>query len=593
MLYATGADAAEAAKLRPYKNVIVMVPDGCGVAIQALARWYRGEVNTVDELLVGTVRTFMFDSIITDSAAAATAFATGQKTSDGFIGVGPRREPRLSVFEAPPLDLQYRPLASVLEAAKRRGKATGLVATSAVAHATPASFGAHVYSRTLMNEIMEQLVYQDIDVVFGGGKRYLLPQSAGGARVDRENLKDVLVARGYTWVETREELATLPARRVWGMFADDNMSPALDRPLLAPRQPTLAEMTAKALDILSHEPNGFFLFVEGSQVDWADHANDPIYSVTEFVAFDEAVKVALEFAEGPGRDNTLLLAFPDHATGGLSVGNAKSDGIYTKMRMETFVAPLRQMKLTAAALARKIPSHEDPKDKTKRIYRAEDIRDALFAWWPVFGADKDGKLLPPPATVADEVLSLVAAGRSLDGALITAVAKKYTYVGWTTTGHCGDDVPLWSYGSELVRGSYDNTDLAELAAEALGVSLPALTSELYVDANAALGQYEWDLVWEIDVPDDPATKDKNEAFRDNAVLIVGKSGRRCALPVNKDVIRFYEGDRKEPLEERAIGGITVHAPERDKAKLSAKPAVYLSSEAIAQIASFLPQPAGK
>ncbi len=582
---AAGAAGADAGRPREFRNVIVMVPDGCGVAIQALARWYRGEANAVDELIVGTVKTFMFDSLITDSAAAATAFATGQKTSSGFLGVGPRREPRLSVFEAPPPELLYRPLATLLEGAKRRGKAVGLVATSAVAHATPGAFAAHVHSRAMMHEIMEQMVYQDLDVVLGGGKRYLLPEGGGGARPDRENLQQALVARGYAWVETREDLAALPPGRVWGIFADDSLSPALDRPHVAPRQPTLAEMTAKAIDILSRAPNGFFLMVEGSQVDWADHANDAVYALTEFVAFDEAVKTALAFAEGPGAGNTLILAFPDHVTGGLSLGSSKTDGSYTSTSLESVVGPLRRMKLTAGALARKIPSHADPKDKSKRVYRAEDIRDALVAWWPVFGNDKEGNPEPPPAAVVADVLALHAAGKSLDGALITAVERKYTHVGWTTTGHCGDDVPLWSYGADAVRGFYDNTDLAVLAAEALGVSLPAVTGELYGDPSVAFAPFQWDLLWEIDIPDDPATKDKNEAQRDNAVVTVARGTRRCVLPVNKDVIRFLEAGR--PPEERAVGGITVYAPERDKAKLSPKPAVYLSAEAIDLVVRFL------
>ena len=581
-LFVTGADAGEPAPLRQFKNVIVMIPDGCANPLPAIARWCRGEANTLDGLLAGSVRTFMFDSVVTDSAAAGTALATGHKTSNGFVSVGPRSTPRLHVFEAPPNELQYRPLATVLEGAKRRGKAVGLVVTCSVAHATPAAFASHVHSRGLMNDIMEQLVYQDLDVVFGGGRNHLLPQGRGGVRPDGEDLRQVLRDRGYAWVENREELGALaPPCRAWGIFAGDSLEPALNRPTTAPRQPTLAEMTAKAIEILSRDPDGFFLMVEGSQVDWGCHANDPAYAVNEFIAFDEAVKAALRFAEGPGRGETLLIGVPDHGTGGVSLGSGATEGGYWSLASD---GPLARMKITAAGLARAIPSSRDPKDASKRVYRAENVSEAIAAWWPMFGIDRHGKASPPPETAVKEVLALYASGRSLESALLAAVARKYTYVGWTTTGHTGDDVPLWVFGADSIRGQYDNTDVARLAAEALGVSLPAVTEELFVDAADVFAGEEWSLVWDIDVPDDPATKDKNEAFRDNAVLVVARGDRRCRVPVNKNVVQFASGG---VLEEHAAPGVTVYAPEREKAKLCAKPAVYLSREAAGLIAQFL------
>ena len=187
------------------------------------------------------------------------------------------------------------------------------------------------------------------------------------------------------------------------------------------------------------------------------------------------------------------------------------------------------------------------------------------------------------------MLALHAAGKSLESALLAAVARKYTYVGWTTTGHTGDDVPLWVFGSEAIRGLYDNTDLARLAAEALGVSLPAVTEELFTEAEDVFAAAEWSLAWDIDIPDDPATKDKNEAFKDNAVLVVARGDRRCRVPINKNVMQFSAGGAQDAREEHAAPGVTVYAPEREKAKLCAKPAVYLSREAAGRIAQFLQQ----
>ena len=159
------------------KNVIVLIPDGCGVSTQTLARWYKGKALNVDEMVVGLAKTYMTNSVITDSAPAATAVTTGYKSTDKFIGVGPRPDNLLSNMPPVPADMPYKPLATVLEGAKLLGKATGLVATSTISHATPASFGSHVPNRSMENDIMEQLVYQGIDVVFGGGKRHLLPTS--------------------------------------------------------------------------------------------------------------------------------------------------------------------------------------------------------------------------------------------------------------------------------------------------------------------------------------------------------------------------------------------------------------------------------
>ncbi len=258
------------------KNVIVMVPDGCSHSIQTLSRWYKGEPLALDAMVSGTVATWMADSVITDSASAATAFAAGWKTTDGFIGVMPSNENLLSTFELPSGWVPYKPVATVLEAARLKRKAVGLVATSRITHATPASFAAHIHDRNDENEIMEQLVYQNIDVVFGGGKRHLLPTAQGGARTDNENLLETLTARGYQFVGTKDEMEAVTSNRVWGLFDSSHMQPDIDRAEFAPSQPSLAEMTAKAIDLLSRDRQGFFLMVEGSQVDWAGHANDPI-----------------------------------------------------------------------------------------------------------------------------------------------------------------------------------------------------------------------------------------------------------------------------------------------------------------------------
>jgi alkaline phosphatase len=236
LLFASGAFAT------PVKNVIVLIPDGNHTSIQTLARWYRGERLAVDEMGAGTMSTDMVNSVITGSAAAGTAQSTSYKTTVRFLGIGPRPDDALSTYQLPASIprtdeearwnwLAYRPMATVLEGAQRVGKATGLVSTSRVTHATPASYAVHVDDRGKDNEIMEQLVHQDLDVVFGGGWRHLLPEgdARGGRRTDGEDLLEVLAERGYQTLTTAAELDALTGGRAWGLFASSHMMPELDR----------------------------------------------------------------------------------------------------------------------------------------------------------------------------------------------------------------------------------------------------------------------------------------------------------------------------------------------------------------------------
>ena len=167
-------------------------------------------------------------------------------------------------------------MASILEAAKLAGKAVGIVATSRVTHATPAAFAAHIEIRNLENEIMEHMVYDNVDVVFGGGARHLLPEGEvyttsfgdewSGKRKDGENLLEVLQERGYQFIDSEEQMSAVTSGKVWGLFDDSHMQPDIDRQYFAEHEPSLAEMVAKAIEILSQDPDGFVLMVEGSRL---------------------------------------------------------------------------------------------------------------------------------------------------------------------------------------------------------------------------------------------------------------------------------------------------------------------------------------
>lgn len=486
------------------KNVIIMVPDGCSQSVQTLARWYSGDKLQLDSMVTGMVSTYMADSLITDSASAATAFSTGYKTTDGFLSVGPRSDTLLSTIDTNTVAEPYVPLATVLEGARLEGKATGLVATSEIPHATPAAYASHVDSRKLYDDIIEQMVYGDIDVVFAGGKDYL-----NNSRGDGEDLIEVLEGRGYQFVENGSEMAALTNGKAWGMFAGSAMAPEIDRAITAPEQPTIAAMTSKAIELLSQDDDGFFLMVEGSQIDWAGHANDPVYMVTDFIAFDEAVREAVEFAKEDG--HTLVIVFPDHNTGGMTIGS-KYDESYTKTTVEDVVAPLRNMKCSYSYL----DSQVDEKNAT-------DVKAKVKEWMGIELTDS-------------EVAQVVSTGKF--STLQDIINNNHTVIGWTTYGHIGDDVPLWAYGPKKLEGLVDNTEIATHVASKLGFELSEVNKELFVDVEEAFPG-----AWTLDKTDSK-----------NPVLVINYNGKVCELPVNKDILTI------DSEEETELEGVVVYAP---------------------------------
>ena len=531
----------------PAKNVIVMIADGCGAEQYTLGRWYRGRPLALDGILVGAVQTHIADSVVADSAPASTAFATGQRTSDKVIGMGPKRGTLPGVPEPGP-ELQYRPLATVLEGARLLGKSTGIVATSRVSHATPAAYLAHVPSRVQEDDIMEQAVYQQVDVVLGGGRDELLPKSAQGKRADGEDLRRVLQQAGYQLPETREALRQVKSGRVFGMFATGPLAPELDRPALRPSEPTLAEMTAKALELLAANPRGFFLMVEGSQIDWACHANDPAHLLSDLLAFDDAVQVALDFARRDGR--TLLLAFSDHNNGGMSIGNSRTDHTYSQMKPDALLDPVRRMRRSAWSLWNQLCAPRGREAVKPEQIDPHAVQRAVQEQWAV------GINLEEARAILD-----VAAHQTPEHAhwgLGEIVSRKATYIGWTTHGHTGGDVPLFAYGPGRPIGLVDGPRIGTLTAEALGLDLRALNERLFVDARRALPGAN------IAVSE---TSPKNLA----AQIVIGN--RKAELSVNKNLL-IWDGQRID------LEGLVVCAPPLAP---DSGPRLYLPQQAVLRI----------
>lgn len=198
------------------KNVIVMIVDGCSTEQVTLARWYKGSPLAMDSILTGSVITHSADSVITDSAPSATAYATGYRTSNRSISMAPGSR----LFHRAPAtpELRLRPLATVLEGARLMGKSTGIVATSRITHATPAAFVAHVPSRSTEHTIMEQMIHQGVDVVLGGGRMYMSGAAGGEKTGNMSDLWDVLRARGYRLAEDRAGLMNIHSGKVFALF---------------------------------------------------------------------------------------------------------------------------------------------------------------------------------------------------------------------------------------------------------------------------------------------------------------------------------------------------------------------------------------
>ena len=336
------------AQNRKPKNVIVMIPDGTSSALLSLSRWYQGYKNgdiknipplAVDGIVCGMVRTHSSNAPIGDSAPAGSWYATGEASKAGYVGMYSPSDPENDLVHIDETKA-YQPLMTVLEASKLSGKKTGLVVTCHYPHATPADFSSHWYRRSNYKLIAQQMAYNNIDLIFGGGSSYLTKEAARH-----------LLSCGYdTVVNNIEKFRAIKENKntkVWALFGEVDLPYDIDR---NPGEvPSLSEMTKKAIDILSKNENGFFLMVEGSKVDWAAHANDPIGVITEFLAFDKAVATALNFAKKNGE--TVIVVLPDHSTGGVTFGNKNSNSNYSKLSVSEIFDPLVNWKMTPGKAA--------------------------------------------------------------------------------------------------------------------------------------------------------------------------------------------------------------------------------------------------
>ncbi|MFM2563514.1 alkaline phosphatase [Bacillus sp. GX] len=511
---------------RQPKNVIIMVMDGTSSSATTLARLFKGKPLVLDEMVTGGVRTYSAESAITDSAPAATALATGNKSNSGYVGVLP------SIVSSPDVkpikeEDKLRPVANVLEGAKRTGRAAGIVATAEIQHATPAGFSAHHVNRKRFDVIAEQQVYQNIDVVLGGGKAALLPLK----RKDGEDLVKVIQEKGYDFVETKDALLNAKSKKIWGSFSHNALAFDMDREATNPEQPTLSQMTEKAIQTLSKDKDGFFLFVEGSKPDGAAHVNDPIGMISDVLAFDEAVAKALQFAKNDG--NTLLIALTDHGNSGISIGNMNTTKGYNTTPISTYIDPLKKAKMTLEGVTQKINNDLSNIVEVAALYGLNNLSEVEKE--KLKGAQKKSDM----------------------GPILTTLLANRANIGFTTGGHTGEDVFLYSYGPQKPYGLLQNTDIAKTMAKAMGFNLEEVTNKLFVESESAFKRKG-------------ATVTIDNTDVANPVLVVKRKNVEAKLFVNKNIIRIngkeyelgsvvVESNGKVYVPEKAIHLIRKHS----------------------------------
>lgn len=415
-------------------NVIYMVGDGMGINHALLASYLEGRIlNFLKTQNIGIITTHSANSNVTDSAAAGTALFTGFKTNNGMIGMLP--------------DGTIVP--TIAEIAAKQGVKIGIISTSRITHATPGAVFGHVESRDDENTLAEQLVNSPITVAFGGGWRHFV--ATGGKRKDGKDLIKLAKEKGFDYITTKEELLNYKGNKVIGLFNSSHLPAASDRI----KEPMLAEMTKKALEILSKDGKPFFLMIEGSQIDWEAHGNDPFGVWKEIIEFEQAFNVAMEFLkENP---DTLIIVTADHETGGLGLSTG---GYFFDVEM------LRQFTKNTDFIARQANN-----DKNK-------LRELIKQYYGIELTDEDMDYF-------DLILKEQAGSYYAFSNAIGRVVSRKAHLGWTTFDHTGAPVALYAFGkgAENFNGFYDNTEIPRIIGRIAGYELTFPTYELPVSGG--------------------------------------------------------------------------------------------------------------
>jgi len=429
------------------KNIIYVISDGMGPSYTAAYRYYMDNTKTdvvettiFDQLLVGmsstyssgTAKAHKRKTYVTDSAASATALSTGFKTYNQAIA--------MSVDE--------KPLKTIMEYAKELNKTTGLVVTSQINHATPASFVAHNKYRYNYDEIADGYFDNRVngkfvaDLMFGGGQKYFI-------RKDRDIAKQFVDA-GYQLFTDYNQLSQFNRLPALGLFADKGMGFAIDNR----EKFRLSVMTNKALELVNTNENGFFLLIEASMVDWCGHDNDIGCAMKEMDDLAKTVELVKGFIDD--NPDTLMVMTADHNTGGLSIGANE------QYRWDT--QAIKNIRHSMNYVTQELLKN-----------RSQDVK---ILWQNLVGIDIEKEQIDAIIQVRDDALNAIKKSANEDesvinevitqervkiGRLLASITAKNTHTGWTSGNHTGGDVQVFAYGHSAAQfnGHQDNIDIAK------------------------------------------------------------------------------------------------------------------------------------
>ena len=469
--------------VRPTKNVIVMIPDGTSLSVVSASRWvkaYRNEGNhlNIDPYLSGTVTTFSSNAPIGDSAPTTSTYMTGVPQQAGNVSMYPVADPANDIVKLNP-DSAYQPLATILEAMKmEQKKAAGLVVTCEFPHATPADCASHYYSRSKYPVLAPQMAANNLNVMFGGGNDFIT-----------DEMKAFLKSTGTSlFQDDKKGMMNFTGDKVWALFDKQAMPYDLDRnPDL---MPSIAEMTTKALEILNKNPNGFFLMVEGSKVDWAAHANDPAGMIGEFLAFDKAVGAAIEFAKKDG--STTIVVLPDHGNSGFSIGRNGLKKSYTSLTKDDLFGTVSKIKRTAEGL-----------EKILLNTKPENIKEVFMQYTGIEITNDELKTLAGSKNYKAEDYTQVSNSNNMTHNITVMLNERMPF-GFTTGGHTGEEVFLAVYHpqGDVLKGNVRNTDVHQYLYKVTGLKKPMnqITSEIFAKHTDVFKGLKYSIVQGKDFP---------------------------------------------------------------------------------------------
>ena len=519
------AKAVDKENVKPVKNVILLIPDGTSLATISMARWLQWYQDpnkpklNIDPYLCGTVRTHSSNAPIGDSAPTTSCYMTGQPSRTGYVSTYPESDPENDIYPTDP-SRAFQPLTTVLEAGKiLKGKATGLVFTCEFPHATPADCSAHSYNRGKYEWIAPQMAHNDLNVVIGGG-----------AGLITKEMEDYLLANGYSLY--KNDLKGMRAdtnEKMWALYGDREMNYDLDRD--PNEQPSIEEMTREALERLSKDPDGFFLMVEGSKVDWAAHGNDPVGMATEFLAFDRACGVALEFAKENGE--TAVVVVPDHGNSGISIGRRDCTG-YDKLSKDQLFHQFSLYKLTAEGFAKKVNSV--PNSEVQEVFRTYAGFELTPEELDALNNCEDYKNSPIPVDQRKKEDNSSLYSGSLTG-LMSHIITSRTCFGFTTGGHTGEEVFLAAYHPQgtLPLGMHTNIELNEYLCNLFGMThdnLEELTHKNFVPHTEVFKDYKCEIV--------PAEDEKG-----NPTLVVKNKKKQLTITPFTNIVKMGKKGKEE------------------------------------------------